>query len=167
MARPASKRAASKRCSVKGCNRRHYSLGYCQTHWTHVRESGKPKAIRPYRKLKTVAPAVAKRAKPPSAPKRCYASGCTRPYYASGYCQTHWRHVRETGAPREIHPYRKRLTTTKVAGLRVSPECAEQLLAVAKQTGMSPHAVMTAALDQWAGSVALRRELRQQLQEAA
>lgn len=163
MARPASK---VKRCSVKGCTRRHYSLGYCQTHWKHVRETGAPRDIRPYRQVKTVARAVAKRSKPPSAPKRCYASGCTRPYYASGYCQTHWRHVRETGEPREIHPYRKRQTTKKVAGLRVSPECAEQLLAVAGETRTSPHAVMTAALEQWAGSASLRAELKQQLEAA-
>ena len=80
-------------------------------------------------------------------PRICNVPDCGRRAYAKGRCQTHHQHVRTKGTPRPIHPYRTRVPgTVKFAGLRLSPQCAEQLQRLSQQRGLSMGAAIADVL---------------------
>jgi len=84
------------------------------------------------------------------AEKVCTFPGCNRPRLRRQWCQTHHHHVQTSGAPRPIHPYRKRKAgTVKVSGLRVSPRCADHLHARAEAGNLALGAVIAQILEGW------------------
>ena len=88
----------------------------------------------------------------------CIVPGCGRPPYARGLCQTHHRQKTTTGKLREIRPYRKRTPgTLKLAGLRLTPQCADAVRAQAAQTGLSLGATIAQLLETWHASTRKER----------
>jgi hypothetical protein len=80
----------------------------------------------------------------------CAAEGCGRPAYARGLCQTHHRQMTTTGKLRPIRPYRKRSPgTVKIGGLRLSPQCADQVQGYAEEKGISLGAAIAFILEEW------------------
>jgi hypothetical protein len=65
-------------------------------------------------------------------------------------CQTHHRQLITTGELKPIRPYRRRRPdTVKLAGLRLTPPCAEALERRAKSRGLSMGAVIADLLEEW------------------
>lgn len=60
-------------CSVDGCNRPFYGLGYCNAHWQQYKKQG------------FVVPAI----RPLRAGRICEFEGCDRPVAGPNYCQSH------------------------------------------------------------------------------
>jgi len=88
----------------------------------------------------------------------CIVPDCGRPPYARGLCQTHHRQKTTTGKLHEIRPYRKRTPgTVKVAGLRLSPHCADTVRAHAARTGLSLGATIAQILETWHASTRKER----------
>lgn len=85
--------------------------------------------------------------------RTCVVADCGRPRNAHGYCQTHGRQMRDTGRIRPIRPYRSRSAgTTKFAGLRLTPGCAQAIKRHAKTHNLSHGAAITTVLERWAKS---------------
>lgn len=76
-------------CKVEGCSRDYRSLGYCQMHYSRVRETGDPGPVHSYHKK-------SKRYNPP---EHCIVEGCTKNRRALGYCSMHYTRVRREGEP--------------------------------------------------------------------
>ena len=80
----------------------------------------------------------------------CAAEGCGRPAYARGLCQTHHRQMTTTGKLKPIRPYRKRSPgTVKLSGLRLTPQCADQIQRYADKMGISLGAAIAFILEEW------------------
>jgi len=81
----------------------------------------------------------------------CTVPECGRQVRARGLCQSHYKHVRKTGAPRSIRKVRvRRLGAHKVSGLSLSPACAEEVLREARMRDFSPGAIIVDAIEAWA-----------------
>ena len=88
----------------------------------------------------------------------CIAPGCGRLPYARGLCQTHHRQKTTTGKLSPIRPYRERTPgTVKVAGLRLTPQCADAVRAHAAQIGLSLGAAIAQFLEAWHASTRKER----------
>jgi len=80
----------------------------------------------------------------------CIVPDCGRPAYARGLCQTHHRQLLTTGKLKAIRPYRKRSAgTVKFSGLRLTPECADQVEEYAKTNQVSLGAAIAFILEEW------------------
>lgn len=84
------KRAPRRTCSVDGCVRVYYSLGYCLAHYTRVRRSGTP----------GTADVWDRKAKP------CLIEGCSEKVRSDGMCLNHSRRMRKHGTPEYVPPMR-------------------------------------------------------------
>lgn len=73
-------------CSVEGCGKKHYSLGYCVTHYNRVRANGTTDLL----------------PKPTRVSRVCEVEGCGRPHRARGLCQMHARRLDAHG---RLEPY--------------------------------------------------------------
>ncbi len=62
-------------CSIKGCGKKYYGLGYCRNHYIHFKKYGDPLIykIKSYQNI------------------LCSVKYCKKKYYASGYCLKHYR----------------------------------------------------------------------------
>lgn len=69
------------RCSVEGCDRRHFGLGYCNLHYHRWRTTGDTGAVGYVIGLQEF----------------CSVPDCVRPHKARGYCASHWRRFMDTG----------------------------------------------------------------------
>jgi hypothetical protein len=99
-----------------------------------------------------------RRSRAQDAQQSCIVPDCGRPPYARGLCQTHHRQKTTTGKLREIRPYRKRTPgTVKVAGLRLTPQCADAVRAHAAQIGLSLGAAIAQFLETWHASTRKER----------
>ena len=79
----------------------------------------------------------------------CIVPNCGRPAYARGLCQTHHRQLLTTGKLKAIRPYRKRtLGTVKFSGLRLTPDCAEQVEQYANSRNVSLGAAIAYILEE-------------------
>jgi hypothetical protein len=67
-------------CNVEGCQKKHYSLGYCQNHFKNFKKSGDP-IWHGYPKLS------------------CKIEGCDRKYKGLGYCEPHLDRFKKHGDP--------------------------------------------------------------------
>ena len=86
----------------------------------------------------------------PLNPEVCIVPECGRPAYARGLCQTHHRQLLTTGELKAIRPYRKRSTgTVKFSGLRLTPECADQVEEYAEANNVSLGAAIAFILEDW------------------
>src|SRR4051812_48007252 len=80
----------------------------------------------------------------------CSFEGCGRPTYSHGLCQTHNRQRTDGRTLAPIRPYRPRSRdTTKFAGLRLSPRCAEALQRRANEEHISASAVIADIVEAW------------------
>lgn len=71
---------ATKICSVKDCDRKHSSKGYCDKHYRRWRKAGSPELQAPE-------------------PKTCSVNNCDLPYSAKGFCKKHYERNRINGTP--------------------------------------------------------------------
>jgi len=105
---------------------------------------------------------AAPKKKPPSKPRPaalCTVPDCGRPTYARRLCQTHHRQQRVMGAIGTIRPYHKRTAdTVKLAGLRLSPACAQRLQQRALGAGTSLGATIAGVLEAWTDRGERRRK---------
>ena len=70
-------------CSLDGCERVHYSRGWCEMHWKRWRRWGDPNGC---------APRPSPEQKPP-----CSIDGCDRESSVRGWCQMHYSRWKRTG----------------------------------------------------------------------
>ena len=70
-------------CSIDGCERVHYGLGYCRLHYRRVKATGDPGPVGVMRTYATV----------------CSVDGCDRPHNTHGYCVMHYFRWRTWGDP--------------------------------------------------------------------
>ena len=90
------------------------------------------------------------RKRPATQPTKCHVGGCGRGQYARGLCQTHHRQFKTTGKMTSIRPYRERRPgTVKLAGLRLTPSCAETLKRTAKERDISYGALIAEVVEGW------------------
>lgn len=89
-------------CSIEGCNRPHFGLGFCMLHYTRVRRGCLD--MRPDR-----LPYGTKGSKwRPNDPRYknkgrlCDVEGCRQPFYAKGFCQKHYSLYKTYGIPKKI-----------------------------------------------------------------
>src|SRR4051812_7910438 len=76
-------------------------------------------------------------------PRLCKVTDCGRPRYARALCQTHHRQLMTTGELKTIRPYRERSPgTVKCSGLRLTSNCADELMRFAKAHGLSQGAAI-------------------------
>ncbi len=81
----------------------------------------------------------------------CSFAGCGRPSRALGLCQTHYKHQRKFGKPREINPKRQgREGTVRYSGLSLTSECAQAIDRLARRDSLAPNAIITDILESWA-----------------
>lgn len=82
----------------------------------------------------------------------CTVPGCGRPVrvHIRGLCQTHYKFWRTTGEMQPIHPRQpNRAEVTRLSGLSLSPECAEQITREAHARGLARNAVITDVIEEW------------------
>ena len=78
----------------------------------------------------------------------CNVPGCGRRAYCQQRCQTHHRQWKTRGRIEPIRPYlRRNAKTVKLAGLRLSPECAEWLTLQAQGQSQSLCATISQVLE--------------------
>lgn len=73
-------------CTVEGCDRTHYALGYCNMHWTRRRKHGDP--------------LVGERCRP----HPCSIDGCARRAESRGWCNAHYKRWKRNGTPTPVPP---------------------------------------------------------------
>jgi len=83
-------------------------------------------------------------------PSTCSFPGCNRRLYAKGLCQTHHRQRSRTGELKPIRLYRKRIPgTVKLAGQRVSRECAGKVVREAQRRGITVGGLVSEIVEAW------------------
>lgn len=92
MARPKLPDGAHAVCTVDGCEKPHWSGGYCEMHRWRVRYSGEPGPAGPLKQRRTK----------PKEP--CSVEGCDRPRRSLEYCTLHYTRVRRNGEPGPAAP---------------------------------------------------------------
>ena len=65
-----------KKCSVEGCDGKHYSLGFCNKHYKQYKKYGEVKEDRP---------------------EICSVEGCEEKHHALGFCNKHYMQIRNHG----------------------------------------------------------------------
>jgi hypothetical protein len=75
-------------CSVDGCERTHFALGYCRKHHARFRKFGDPTVVKLVR---------SERPHP-----ICMIPGCGRDHFGGGYCAMHKARVGSTGDPHTV-----------------------------------------------------------------
>lgn len=116
-------------CSVDGCDRKVYGLGYCTLHYQRHKKYGHPGEAQPRRMPRSGICSVEgcdravqsrgmcavhydrtrrlgdAKADVPIKPKRsgaqCEVAGCSRPHYGHGLCSAHYQRWKLTGSPGE------------------------------------------------------------------
>lgn len=81
----------TRKCTIDGCERKHYGRGWCERHYKRWRTHGSPTAGGPYRKF-------ASKQTPP-ADGLCTIEGCQRPHHGLGLCSMHHQRLRKHGNP--------------------------------------------------------------------
>lgn len=71
-----------KPCSIKGCDKKHYALGYCMMHYKRFRRWGSP-----HFKARAAN----------GEHKGCKVPGCTRKHKGNGYCEPHLDRLNRNG----------------------------------------------------------------------
>lgn len=66
-------------CSVNGCSKPHYGLGYCRTHYRRFKNHGSTD-------------------KPQREQRGCSVDGCGEKHYSVGFCQLHYNRQWRTGS---------------------------------------------------------------------
>lgn len=76
-----------RKCSVEGCERKHYGKGLCTMHYDRVRSG------------RGIGPAYQLQEHNSRTSDTCSIEGCTKPFYGRGYCRTHYYRWKRNGDP--------------------------------------------------------------------
>lgn len=98
--RPKLAKNAYTTCTVDGCDRPHWSRGYCEMHARRVRETGDPGPATP----------IKNRKRTPKEP--CEVDGCDRPKRGRHHCHLHQERLRRTGGVGPVKPLQVKGTGT-------------------------------------------------------
>ncbi|RPI56443.1 MAG: hypothetical protein EHM49_00175 [Deltaproteobacteria bacterium] len=74
-----------KKCSIVGCDQKHYAKGYCSYHYERFRKYGDPEIVFPGPRI------------------GCLVEGCDGKHFGKGYCRKHYERFKKYGDPLKIN----------------------------------------------------------------
>lgn len=84
---PVSKRLYPETCTAPGCDREHFSRGYCSLHYNQALRGKLPLQPPKSRRLY---------------PETCIVPGCGEKHFSHGYCSLHWSRIRAGIDPQDL-----------------------------------------------------------------
>lgn len=84
-------------CTIEGCDRPHFGLGYCNMHYSRVRRGHSD--MRPERFTLKGSKWRPDDPRYKNKNRLCSVEGCRKRYYAKGFCNSHWALKQRNGIP--------------------------------------------------------------------